>query len=735
MIKHDQRTLSALYHVGLRAELTRRLGVGWCTPVNGIAEVAGITPEVLAAFSERSGQVEARYQLKLDRFRETLGREPSRRERWRLEREAAADSRPAKRHDHPLTVLQKRWTRELADHGLTPERLVGRAVGRHVEPRGISSAEGDGMARAALANLEETQSTWRRNDVVREVARLAPTDVTVEADRMIGWVERAADVEVGHHVELAPAASPSVLRRRDGRPVTESTLDRRLTTSRILAEEEWLVTWATGRWERSGAVARRLDTAGLDHAQAIAARTIAGTDPLVVVVGPAGAGKSSMVRCAGAGLSGGGRPVFGLAPSATAAAILSAQTDVRTDTVDKLLFEHARTDRPCDPVYRLGWGTTVIVDEAGMLATPKLAALARLADRQGWRVVLVGDPRQLAAVGRAGMFTHLAATGPTVELDRIHRFGQPWEQAASVRLRAGDPDVLAVYERHGRLHDGTTVDMTTQILTAWHTAHEQNASVAMLAVSTDTVDRLNHLAQQARITSGELDTRVAIHGRDGVVIHGGDEIVTRTNDRTLRTDHGAMVRNRGRWTVARITGTGITVHGIDGTVRLPADYVRASVELGYAHTVHGAQGATVDRCLLLVDGPIDGRAVYVGLTRGRNENHAYVAVDAHHTARDALEPAIAADWADRPAIDVRAELRQPRPTVTVTDRRLGVRRPLHADQLRAVHAELQTLHRLDAPTHRGATNNSAPAHGRPAPPRRLPNPEGSTPSSTRPTHG
>ncbi len=38
-IKHDQRTLSALYHAGLRAELTRRLGVRWEVPENGIAEI------------------------------------------------------------------------------------------------------------------------------------------------------------------------------------------------------------------------------------------------------------------------------------------------------------------------------------------------------------------------------------------------------------------------------------------------------------------------------------------------------------------------------------------------------------------------------------------------------------------------------------------------------------------------------------------------------------------------
>ena len=60
-----------------------------------------------------------------------------------------------------------------------------------------------------------------------------------------------------------------------------------------------------------------------------------------------------------------------------------------------------------------------------MISTPKLAQLAALADRQDWRVVLIGDPHQLAAVGRSGMFAHLVDTGHVIELDRIHRFTQP----------------------------------------------------------------------------------------------------------------------------------------------------------------------------------------------------------------------------------------------------------------------------------------------------------------------
>ena len=44
--------------------------------------------------------------------------------------------------------------------------------------------------------------------------------------------------------------------------------------------------------------------------------------------------------------------------------------------------------------------TTVLVDEAAMVPTPKLAALFDLAERHHWRLTLVGDPLQFSAVGR-----------------------------------------------------------------------------------------------------------------------------------------------------------------------------------------------------------------------------------------------------------------------------------------------------------------------------------------------
>jgi ATP-dependent exoDNAse (exonuclease V) alpha subunit len=143
--------------------------------------------------------------------------------------------------------------------------------------------------------------------------------------------------------------------------------------------------------------------------------------------------------------------VFGLAPTAKAARVLETGTGMTCDTVAKLLHEWLRPDRPAEPPWRLPPGTTVIVDEAGMLATADLHQLTVLADAHRWRLALVGDPHQLHSVARGGMFAELCATGRPIELDTIHRFHNDWEAAASLQLRHGDPAGLEPYVDHDRI--------------------------------------------------------------------------------------------------------------------------------------------------------------------------------------------------------------------------------------------------------------------------------------------
>lgn len=96
-----------------------------------------------------------------------------------------------------------------------------------------------------------------------------------------------------------------------------------------------------------------------------AARSVAGRDPLVLVVGPAGTGKTTTLRRAAADLGAHGCDVFAVAPTAKAAKVLRDETGIPSAAVAKLL--HEWRDRHPQDEYRLRSGTTLVVDEAGML--------------------------------------------------------------------------------------------------------------------------------------------------------------------------------------------------------------------------------------------------------------------------------------------------------------------------------------------------------------------------------
>ena len=166
-------------------------------------------------------------------------------------------------------------------------------------------------------------------------------------------------------------------------------------------------------------------------------------DGVQVVRAAAGTGKTFALGAAVEAWQRSGIPVLGCGLSARAACELRDQTGIDTTTIARLTigFEQGATLAP---------GSVLIVDEAGMVGTRDLAALARAAEDAQAKLVLVGDDRQLPEIQAGGAFRALADTLGALELREVRRQHEPWDRGALDALRRGDVETFAAaYEAQG----------------------------------------------------------------------------------------------------------------------------------------------------------------------------------------------------------------------------------------------------------------------------------------------
>ena len=676
LLKKHQRTLGGIYQSVLRAELSQQFGVRFGEIVTGQAEIVGVPEILLDAFSKRGVEVADSLADKLSVFTGREGREPSRFERAAMEREAAVDTR-GRKTGMTVTDLRPRWQTEAKELGITPAGLALdiRVAGRTAEPVQHTTAAD------VLAVLAEQSSVWHRMDVLRTLTDTVRPHPGQSGQRWAEFLGRATEKILEHSINLDPAlASDSRRRMSDGRSIWIEPIAAHHTSQTVLAQEERSLTWAIDQQQALPQPSVTLEPGRLDLLQQHAARAVAGLDLLVIVVGPAGTGKTTMLTAAAHDLTRHHRNVYAVAPTAKAARTLGRETGMPADTVAKLVYEWTQPDRPPRPEWRLPTNTTLIVDEAGMLGTNDLHRLTLLADTQRWRLVLVGDPRQLQSVGRGGMFNELTTSGRIHQLETIHRFNHPWEAAASLALRDGDPAVLDTYQAKGRIIPGSLDQHLAAITRMYSDSRATGHSLAITTTTNEHVLLVNNAIQQHLIRAGVVDPTVSADGALGQHLYIGDQIATRANNRQLKTGSGDIVRNRELWTITRIHPNGDIAaqrHESDDTVVLPAKYVSEHVHLGYAATEHGNQSDTRHASLTLVTPTTTGRGLYVAMTRGRETNLAYVITPEQtpEAARQVLDGVLAGDRADIPAVVQRRQLAaQPptKPAIPVLRPRCGV---------------------------------------------------------------
>jgi hypothetical protein len=273
-----------------------------------------------------------------------------------------------------------------------------------------------------------------------------------------------------------------------------------------------------------------------------------------------------------------------------------------------------------------------------MANTADLAEIHRHVHAAGAKLLLTGDHRQLAAVGAGGGMELMAEAGASYELVEARRFHPDWERDASLRLRAGDETVLREYHKHGRLLDAGTLEQAEKSAARAWLGDTLAGRHALLIV--DTNEQAANLSADLRaelVRLGKVSDSGVPLGLQGTYAGVGDLVQARLNGWSLEGFEGNRrgpinreqyrvldTRDDGGLVVAPVIGRGSDGEQLGDRMVLPGSYVADHVALGYASTVHAAQGLTVDACHSVATSTTGAEALYVGMTRGRDNNTAHV---------------------------------------------------------------------------------------------------------------
>ncbi len=630
---HHAKAAGYLYQAALRARLSDELGLEWSAVSNGTAEVTGIPVGVREHFSTRRAEIVA-YMAEHAMSSDAQSRV------------AALATRAAKGPARSTSSLREAWQARAAEHGLGPAELA-EVLGR-TERQAPTPAELADLAErlAGPGGLTRQSSAFDRRHVIEALAAAhhagAPVD---ELERLADqWLQSDRAVPLDRNGGQVGAASGE----------RAAVGGARYSTPEMLASEQRLI---------AGALARQHATAALATPEAIARATVARATlageqaamvealcssgaGVQVVRAAAGTGKTFALDCAREAWQASGVPVIGCALSGRAAAELRDGAGLQTSTIARLRSDLERG-------WGLSPGSVLIVDEAGMVDTRQLAALAEAVHAVDGKLVLVGDDRQLPEIQAGGAFRGLAERLGALELHENRRQEEAWERAALTQLREGAPSEWArAFRERGRVTAEASAEETRRALVGdwWEGQEDADGPehTLMLALRREDVGELNGRARALMRAAGRLG-EVELHAA-GRAFAAGDRVLTTVGDRRV----GVLNGSRGRVEAVDEGERALDVRLDDGhTVRLPAEYLEAGhLDHGYASTGHRAQGMTVQRAYVLGGEETYREWGYTALSRHRQEARFYLTAPPPADRDEQRLPGLDEEQAEDPMVGV-----------------------------------------------------------------------------------
>ena len=483
--------IGAIYR-GELAEGLRELGYGIeKTHPDGRFEIAGVSREVVEAFSTRRAEIEAAME---ERGLGETGKNPH------LAARAALMTR-AKKRDVDKGELRQSWERQAAELGFSAEAVLAKARQAERERPVPDLFTGAGYRAAeaaswAVAHVSEREAVFGHADLLAATLTREPGAVTVEAaERAIAALEREGGLHaargLGHGKHWT----------------TDAAMARESEAIALMRAGQGAERSIMRRWIAETKLHRGCPNEGQKEAVKM---VLSSKHRVIGVQGYAGMGKTTMLnRLRTLGESRGYRAV-GLAPSVSAARTLERESGIESETIQRFLARHAGiaegrgTAKGLRNLRERFSKTVLVVDESSLASSEQMQGLLRAATTlRVLRVVLVGDEKQLGAVEAGKPFEQLRRAGmQTATMDEILRQRDMDLKEAVRAVLAGE--VRTAFEKLGeRIAQVDRADLGAEAAERWLSlSPEQRVAAGVIAPTRALRDEINTRIREHLVAEG-----------------------------------------------------------------------------------------------------------------------------------------------------------------------------------------------------------------------------------------
>jgi len=368
---------------GHNIELVEELAEGTNTKFK-VARFNGIDATARERFSKRTTQIEGKVKEYADKdgasYEDTYNA--------KTKKKASLATRKEKK-EPPLEELEAGWKKDVAECGITLETIQNhKALEPEKTPDTISLTE------QFLNEVNENKGILTDTDlrafICRELAHKSLDEIKKGVDEALSHPELVNMGIMNDNNRNTVYTTQTMLRIEREAIRALDTLHK--DTQHRLSDEAVEKAADTFAKSKGGYTLTEDQMRALKH--------ITRGTATANLEGIAGAGKSVSMRVANNAWTSAGFKVFGLAMAGKAADVLQESSGINSQTVKRFLIEVENGK------IKLDNKSIICVDEAAMLATPDYAKIIGYAEKNGCKLVNIGDLKQSRAIGAGGIFKH-----------------------------------------------------------------------------------------------------------------------------------------------------------------------------------------------------------------------------------------------------------------------------------------------------------------------------------------